>query len=381
MRTFALIMAAGTGSRMGLGINKALLPLGGVPMVQRSAEAFYGLVEGIYIVTRKEEVAAIEALHMQAMVVSGGDTRQQSVLCGLRALPEDAEFVLVHDAARPFVTRDVIQRCIDCAYTHESGVASMPVADTIKQVGSDGVVICTPPRENLRAAQTPQAFRVAMLRNAIETLEARGETATDDAAAMEAVGHTVMLVEGHAENHKVTTPVDIAFAAHYFTRKENTMLRVGIGYDVHRLVRERPLILCGVTIPNAKGLLGHSDADVALHALADALLGSAAMGDIGRHFPDSDPAYEGVASSTLIKRVVDLLEKGGFTTQQVDLTIVAQAPKLSPYVDDMVRHVSDLLCIAKTHVNIKATTTEGLGFEGEALGISAHAVATVLQRI
>lgn len=380
MSVWALIMAAGAGARMGLGFNKALMPIDGIPMLQRSAEAFYGIVDGIAVVTRAEDIKAVRELSLRAMVVGGGVTRQQSVLRGLQALPEGAAYVLVHDAARPFVSKEVIQRCIASVKAHGSGVASVPVSDTIKQVGDDNIVIHTPPRASLRAAQTPQAFGVAALRSAIELLESRGETHTDDASAMEATGHMVMLVNGAPENRKITTQADLAWAESFTGGRESPMTRIGIGYDVHRLVAGRPLYLCGICVPSEKGLLGHSDADVALHALTDALLGAAAMGDIGRHFPDTDPAYKGIASSLLLTRTVQLLRDHGFVPQQLDLTIVAEKPKIAPYIPAMAQRVADLLCVPQANVNIKATTTEGLGFEGEGLGISAHAVVIVAQQ-
>lgn len=370
-------MAAGSGARMGMGVNKVLMDLGGASPLERCARTFAPEVDGMLAVARPEDLEAIDALGLAIRAVPGGRTRQQSVLEGLRALPEGVEVVLVHDAARPFVDVETIRRCIASVRAHGSGVASVPVKDTIKRTSLDGAVLDTPPRETLYAAQTPQAFRPAQLRAAIEALQARGETATDDAGAMELAGHTVRLVEGSYANIKLTTPEDIAMAEHLIGARQE--IRVGHGYDVHRLVEGRKLILCGVEVPYEKGLLGHSDADVALHALMDALLGSAAMGDIGTHFPDTDAAYKGISSLTLLARVRELLGAQGFRPQSVDITIVAQQPKLRPYIKEMVARVAHGLGIAEDHVNVKATTTEGLGFEGEGLGISAHAVA-VLQR-
>ena len=380
MSVYALIMAAGEGKRMGLGINKSMLPLWGVPMVWHTMEAFSGLVDGVVVVTRGEDIGAMCALLPNTVIVEGGKTRQQSVLRGLDALPADAEYVLVHDAARPFVSADLIKNCIESVKRHGSGVASLPVSDTIKQVDVHNMVIQTPPRSSLRAAQTPQAFPVAALKHAIETLEGRGETATDDASAMEAAGHKVFLIEGSAENRKLTTPSDLEWAEWHLSKKEKTWPRVGMGFDVHRLVEGRPLILCGVHIPYEKGLLGHSDADVALHALMDAILGAAAMGDIGGVFSDQDPAYKGAASTDLLKQVVWMTREKGFFTRQADITIVAERPKISPYVPQMRACVAEILSVTLESVNVKATTTEGLGFEGEGKGISAQAVVSVWER-
>ena len=453
MSVYALIMAAGDGKRMGYGVNKAMIPLRGVPMVRRTVEAFTGIVDGVAVVTRSEDINAIRALSPNIVIVEGGKTRQQSVLRGLNALPADAEYVLVHDAARPFVSAEVIQTCINSVKKHGSGVASIPLCDTIKQIkqgNGNTTVIRTPSRNGLRAAQTPQAFPVKALKRAIEALEYLGETASDDASAMEAAGHRVILVEGSEENRKITTPLDLEWAEWYLsknkmikndtddynttkcetmerdtiecdtmkdranryamrsetssceiaqietmscknerseiarhlpwkdTQYEISRHRVGIGYDVHRLAEGRPLILCGVSIPYEKGLLGHSDADVALHALMDAMLGAAAMGDIGAHFSDRDPAYKGAASTDLLRQVVWMTRGKGFFTRQADITIVAERPRLSPYIDDMRARVAEILSVAVENINVKATTTEGLGFEGEGKGISAQAVVSVL---
>lgn len=375
MSTWALIVAAGSGSRMGLEGNKVLAQLAGQTVLERTVRAFDGLVDGVMVVTRAVDMQAVQDLRLDASVTVGGDTRQQSVLSGLKALPPQADIVLVHDAARPFVNAETIRRCIDSARTYGSGVASVPAKDTIKLVGPGNVVQATPDRATLRLAQTPQAFGVRTLRAAIEALEARGETATDDAGAMEAAGHSVHLVDGSYDNIKLTTPEDMNAAAALLGG--GPMIRVGHGYDVHRLVEGRDLILCGVTIPYEKGLLGHSDADVALHALSDALLGAAALGDIGRHFPDTDARYKGVSSVYLLTQVKALLAAQGYAVENVDVTIVAQQPKLKTYMPEMVANVARALEMEAASVNVKATTTEGLGFEGEGLGISAQAIAVI----
>lgn len=378
MSVWAVIVAAGSGTRMGLSINKTLAALGGETVLERSVRAFDGLTDGVVVVYRAEDEETVRALNLPVTLAHGGDTRQASVLNGLRALPEDAEIVLVHDAARPFVTRQIIARCIESVQKYGSGVAAMPVTDTIKRADENGCVQETLPRETLWAMQTPQAFRAAELRAAIKTLQARGESATDDARAMEACGHTVRLVEGEAGNIKLTRPEDLVIArARIQKNGGEPMLRMGHGYDAHRLVEDRKLILCGVEIPYEKGLLGHSDADVALHALMDALLGALALGDIGGHFPDSDAKYKGISSMLLLREVASLLAAQGAAVNNVDVTILAQRPKLKPYIEQMRRNVADALKIDVSRVSVKATTTEGMGFEGEGLGISAHAVALV----
>ena len=287
----------------------------------------------------------------------------------------------IHDGARPLVTADVIARTLESAQRFGSGVAAVALKDTVKRVDEDSVVVDTPPRDKLRAVQTPQTFEAGLIRKA-HAAYALGERATDDAALAERMGVAVHLTEGDVENIKLTTPEDMLLARQVILKREGQkeekpMMRIGHGYDVHRLVENRKLILCGVEIPYALGLLGHSDADVALHALMDALLGAAALGDIGRHFPDTDPAYKGADSGKLLDHVVALLEEKGYTVGNVDVTIICQRPKLKDYIEQMRENVARHLKVDIDCVNIKATTTEKLGFEGEGLGISSHAVACI----
>ena len=244
-----------------------------------------------------------------------------------------------------------------------------------------GCVIDTPPRDGLRAVQTPQTFSAELIWRAHAEFE-HGERATDDAALVERMGVSVHLTEGDVENIKLTTPEDMLLARQVILRREgrkeeHAMMRIGQGYDVHRLVEGRKLILCGVEVPYTLGLLGHSDADVALHALMDALLGAAALGDIGRHFPDTDPTYKGADSGKLLDHVVELLKEKGYRVGNVDVTIVCQRPKLKDYIEQMREQVARHLNVDVDCVNIKATTTEKLGFEGEGLGISSQAVACI----
>ena len=259
----------------------------------------------------------------------------------------------------------------------------MTLKDTVKRVDAEGVVIDTPNRETLRAVQTPQTFDARLIRAAHERFADSAERATDDAALAERALCRVMLTEGDVENIKLTTPEDMLLAQQVILRregrtdKEGGRMRIGHGYDVHRLVEGRKLILCGVEIPYEKGLLGHSDADVALHALMDALLGAAALGDIGRHFPDTDPQYKGADSLVLLDHVMALLREKGYAVGNVDVTIIAQKPKLKDYIEAMRENLAAHLGIDPDCVNVKATTTEKLGFEGECLGISAHAVACI----
>ncbi len=383
----AVIVAAGKGARMGLGRNKVLAPLLGVPVLVRTVRAFAGCPEigRIGIVTSADDLEAVRGLletfslqERVAYVTAGGADRQESVRRGLERAR--GEIVLIHDGARPFVTRDVIARTIRCAERCGSGVAAVMLKDTVKRVDEAGRVLETPPREGLRAVQTPQTFPLADIREAHELARARGIRATDDAALLEKMGKAVHLVEGDVENIKLTTPEDLQVGEAILRRRGEGPLpmRVGQGYDVHRLVEGRRLILCGVEVPCERGLLGHSDADVAAHALMDALLGAAALGDIGRHFPDTDPAYAGADSMMLLSHVVRLLAGRGYRPGNVDVTIVAQRPKLKDFIPEMRSRLSRVLGIEEDAVNVKATTTERLGFEGEGLGISAQAVATIV---
>lgn len=379
MSVQALIVAAGKGSRAGIGYNKVYYPLNGKCVLSHSirAMAASGLFDGITVVVSREDEPLFEQKLRQdgvrdlvRAIAYGGSTRQQSVYNGLCALPEDTALVAIHDGARPYVSEAVMRATLDSARECGSGVISTPVIDTIKQTDADGYAIATPPRDALRAVQTPQTFRYAEIMAAHRQAIAEDYNSTDDAALYEHVYGRVRLVyaEGAERNKKLTTPEDFMAMP---------SLRVGTGYDVHRLVEGRKLILCGVDIPYEKGLLGHSDADVALHALMDALLGAAGLGDIGRHFPDTDPQYKGADSMQLLRAVVGKLADKGYAASNVDVTIVAQRPKLKDFIPQMNRNVAEALQIPEECVNVKATTTEKLGFEGEGLGISAQSVAMI----
>ena len=389
----AVIVAAGRGSRMGLGRNKVLADVAGVPVIVRTVRALAQTAlfdGGIVVVTGAEDMEQMRALMaehgLDVTLTEGGTDRQQSVHHGLQAVNPAADIIAIHDGARPLVTRAVIERTIESAKRCGSGVAAVTLKDTVKRVDAEGAVIDTPNRETLRAVQTPQTFDARLIRAAHERFADSAERATDDAALAERALCRIMLTEGDVENIKLTTPEDMLLAQQVILRREGRQekgsgrMRIGHGYDVHRLVEGRKLILCGVEIPYEKGLLGHSDADVALHALMDALLGAAALGDIGRHFPDTDPAYKGADSGKLLDHVVDLLEEHGYSVDNVDVTIICQRPKLKDYIEQMRENVAAHLHVSADCVNIKATTTEKLGFEGEGLGISSHAVACIERR-
>jgi 2-C-methyl-D-erythritol 4-phosphate cytidylyltransferase/2-C-methyl-D-erythritol 2,4-cyclodiphosphate synthase len=364
-----------TPARAGTPVNKVYMPLGDKSVLATCLDAFSrsGLVDGATVVISKDDESLFARENKPKFVnfvVYGGENRQESVYNGLKSVPQDVDLVAIHDAARPFVTREIIEATLQSAEEWGSGVISTPVVDTIKQVGADGRVL-TLDRSALFAVQTPQSFNFKMLFSAHEQAARENYLATDDAALFERYHGTVRLVTapGAERNRKLTTRSDFMM---------NTPdLRVGQGYDAHRLVENRRLVLCGVEIPHAHGLEGHSDADVALHALMDAMLGAAALGDIGRHFPDTDDRYEGISSMRLLAETVKLLASAGYRTSNADVTIVAQRPKLAPYMGKMRENVAGALNLNLDRVNVKATTTEKMGFEGAEEGISAHAIAMI----
>lgn len=359
----AVVVAAGSSSRMGF--DKLACPLAKGTVLGQSLAAFdrHPLVTELVLVFGKNEaLARTEAARCQKPVtlVPGGATRSASVAAGVKAAA--GQLVAIHDAARPFVSEAVITAVLEAADQNGAAAPAVPVKDTIKQV-QNGLVIGTPPRESLWAVQTPQCFeRAAYLR----LLQAAPGDFTDDCQLFEQAGLPVRLTPGDYENYKLTTPDDL---------KGEIKMRIGHGYDVHKLVEGRPLILGGVSVPYEKGLLGHSDADVLTHAVMDALLGAAALGDIGKHFPDSDPNYKGADSLQLARRVAALLRESGWRVENVDATLLCQAPKLAPHIPAMRQNLAAALGLAPEEVSVKATTEEHLGFTGAGLGIAAHAVA------
>ena len=376
MSVWAVVVAGGRGARAGLGRNKVFFAWKGRSVLSRCLDALErsGALDGAVLVLGAEDFEQYDALcaregasPLVKRVVAGGDCRRRSVRNGLAALPEEVEIVAVHDAARPFVSPEAVRETVQSARKWGSGVISTPVTDTIKRVGPDGAVE-TLDRAQLRAVQTPQTFDCAKLKAAHERAEAEGFDATDDAALFEHYYGSVRLVTapGAEANIKLTNPAD-------FEKLSRPAMRIGSGYDAHRLAEDRKLILCGVNVPHSRGLDGHSDADVAVHALMDALLGALGEGDIGRHFPDSDPAYKGISSMLLLEQVMKIVREHGYGVANADVTIVAQKPKLAAYIPAMRENLARAL--GTDAVNVKATTTERMGFEGEELGISAQAVA------
>lgn len=379
---YAIILAGGSGSRMGADRNKVLLELHGEPIIVRSVRAFTGLVDGIVLVSREEDIPAMQtsmdAFRLPVTIVAGGASRQASVRNGLCALPAECSHVLIHDGARCLVDEGTIRRCMSSVEECGTGVAAIPAIDTIKQVDADELVTSTPDRSMLRAVQTPQGFTVKLIRKAHKAAQADGFLGTDDASLVERLGIPVQLTLGDRKNLKLTTPEDLLMAE-AFLGVRFPALRIGQGYDVHRLVEGRDLILCGVKVPHTLGLLGHSDADVALHALMDAMLGAMALGDIGKHFPDNDERYRGISSMKLLEHVTSLLSDHNARVTNCDVTIVAQKPKLLPYIPQMRENIASALKLPIERVNVKATTTERLSFEGHEEGISSQAICMVEQ--
>ena len=372
----AVIVAAGSATRM-QGIDKMLVPLAGVPVVLRSVRALAAsdCIDSLVIVTRTECMETLRTLCAEVSkpvtVVAGGASRPESVLAGLAALPDGTELAAIHDGARPLVTQAVIAEAVEAAERCGAAAPAVPVHDTIKQA-ENGLVRATPERKTLFAVQTPQVFDVKLLKTVLRAAMERGIALTDDCSAVEAAGKPVVLTQGCEENLKITTPVDLTLAEAILKRRKT--MRIGHGYDVHRLTEGRRLILGGVEIPFERGLDGHSDADVLVHALMDALLGAAGLRDIGVLFPDNDPAYKNISSMLLLDRVMLTLEHAGYAVGNVDVTVLAQRPKLKDYIPVMRENLARAMKIPLDCVNIKATTEEGLGFTGSGEGIACHAV-------
>ena len=382
----AVVPAAGQGERLGKDVPKCLVPLRGRPLVQYALEVLQQVaeIEAIVVVAPRgavdvvQHLAARAGLTKVAAVVPGGADRQASVACGLAALPPGPDMVLVHDAARPFLSPALVRAVAAAAACEGSAIAALPVRETIKS-GDGEWVVSTIDRTGLYSVQTPQAFRRALLVDAHRAAEREGFRGTDDAALVERLGHPVKLVPGSPQNVKVTVPEDLALAE-AMLRQGGTAsgaVRVGVGFDAHRFAAGRPLMLGGVEVPAPRGLLGHSDADVVVHAVMDALLGAAGCGDIGQHFPPDDPAYEGAQSLALLGQVRDLLARRGWRAAHVDIVVLAEAPRLSPYVSAMRAAMAGALHVSEGQVNVKATTVEGMGALGREEGIAAQAVATL----
>jgi 2-C-methyl-D-erythritol 4-phosphate cytidylyltransferase/2-C-methyl-D-erythritol 2,4-cyclodiphosphate synthase len=366
-KTAVIIAAAGSGTRMGGGILKQYIDIGGVPLAIRASRAFLQHEDIDCLVYVAEEGAGVSRgvfgfSGKDVRICTGGPRRQDSVQSGLRCLDDDVELVLVHDGARPFVDSGVIRRVLDGLTLADAVIPCVQPISTIRTKGK------TLDRSALYEVQTPQGFRKPVLEQGFAQAQEQSLTVTDEASLMELLGVEVHIVEGSRANIKVTTREDLPMK-----------MRSGIGFDAHRLVAGRELWLGCVRIPFEKGLQGHSDADVLAHAVADALLGAAALGDIGFHFPDSDERLFGLSGAELLTRTASILRDAGFTISSVDATLSCEQPKISPYRQEMCARMACALGIAEADVSVKATTQEGMGFVGAGEGLSAMAVAVVCE--
>ena len=385
MRTAALIVAAGRGIRASRAVAKQYALLGGVSVLARSVRAFLdspaiGMVQ-VAIPAGDEALyrAALGSIADNRILppVAGGATRQGSVRNGLNALiPQAPDIVLIHDAARPFLPQRVIGAVLEALASAPAAIAATPLADTLKRAGEANRIAATIDRAGLWRAQTPQGFRFAEILAAHAAAAAAGlEEFSDDAALAEWAKMPVVMVMGSEENSKLTTHEDLAAAERALALPD---VRTGQGFDVHRLVAGDHVWLCGVRLPHAMGLKGHSDADVALHAVTDALLGAIGDGDIGAHFPDTDPRWKGAASELFVRDAVRRVHARNGAISNVDVTILCEAPRIAPHREAMRARLADLLQIEPSRIGVKATTTEGLGFTGRREGIAALATATVI---
>ena len=421
MPVAAIIAAGGRGLRLGADRPKQFLDLGGRSILDRSIRALAASdrIDDIVVAVPQEHLAATVAawtggVGKPVTFVAGGARRQDSVAHAFAKTPAEADIILIHDAARPFVTSAVIARAIDAARAHGAAIAAIPVRDTVKQAGAsvaDGSrpISATIPRESVRLAQTPQAFRREVLALALAT--GHDIDATDEAMLVERLGLPVHIVDGDPENVKITTAGDLATARAVALRMtgrsagdgaagdgsegpegdgpegdgpegdgfSHRLIRIGHGYDLHRLVAGRPLILAGVTIPFERGLDGHSDADIVCHAITDAILGAAAAGDIGRLFPDTDPEWKGADSLALLRGALVRVHALGYRVSNVDVTVIAQQPKLLPYLEGMRANLAAALQVEVAAVSVKGKSNEGVDSMGRGEAMACHAVALLVK--
>lgn len=392
----AIIAAGGRGQRYGGALPKQLLSIDGRSVLERSVALFlaHPQINELVIALPEELVAQpptyLRATQKPVRIVAGGSRRQDSVFNAFNAVASDAEFIVIHDAARPLATPDLISRTIAAAVESGAALAAIPARDTVKRATTQSppFVSETIPRAEIYLAQTPQVFARHVLRDAL-ALGEQSVDATDEASLAERAGHPVRLVEGEPANIKITTPEDLpvmnAIARASLGRAEQagqaaqTSTRVGTGYDLHRLVEGRPLILGGITVPFERGPLGHSDGDVVCHSVTDAVLGAAALGDIGRHFPDNDPRWKDAVSTELLRQSVAIVREAGYAVANVDVTVILERPKIKNYVDAMRASVAAAIGISVDQVSIKGKTNEGVDAVGRGDAIAAHATALLFR--
>ncbi|MFG6117314.1 bifunctional 2-C-methyl-D-erythritol 4-phosphate cytidylyltransferase/2-C-methyl-D-erythritol 2,4-cyclodiphosphate synthase [Halobacillus sp. MO56] len=380
----AIVLAAGQGKRMKAGRNKQFLLLDDKPLIIHTLSVFETdeWCKEIILVINENEQQSMQSLvksysfNTNIRFAEGGKERQDSVYEGLRYVSDKSIPVFIHDGARPFVEHQHLHELAEMTKQHEAALLAVPVTDTIKQ--RDDNKLKTLERSSLWAAQTPQSFSYPLILQAHEQAKAAGYYGTDDASLVERMGKDVVVVQGSYDNMKLTTPEDKMKAQSQLTKYNQTgdeeMFRIGQGFDVHQLAEGRKCIIGGVEIPHTKGLLGHSDADVLLHTVADACLGAIGEGDIGKHFPDTDEAFKDADSSQLLQQVWSLVQEKGYQLGNLDCTVIAQAPKMAPYIKEIRENIAALLATDMARINVKATTTEKLGFPGRGEGIAAQAV-------
>jgi 2-C-methyl-D-erythritol 4-phosphate cytidylyltransferase/2-C-methyl-D-erythritol 2,4-cyclodiphosphate synthase len=375
----AIVVAGGSGKRMGGSVPKQFLTLGGRSIINRSVSALAvsPLVDSIILAIPEWLPADLKTscrkLPKVVRIVDGGAERQDSVRNALDAMPGDAEVILVHDAVRPFVSADLLSRCVEAAREHGAAVPVVPVRDTVKEWDGQGKTLATVDRSRLFRAQTPQAFRAGVLKAAYEKAADAKLRGTDDASLVEAAGFPVTPIPGEEANLKITIPEDFRMAEGLLG--EGAGLRIGLGGDAHRLVDGRDLWLGGVRVEHEKGLLGHSDGDVLLHAIADAIYGAMGDGDIGRHFPPGLEETRGISSRVILEHARGRMESQGFSLVGLDAVVVCEEPRIAPIAEALRTSIAEILAVSVEKVSLKGKTTEGMGFEGRKEGISAWAVA------
>ena len=392
MRTVAIIPAGGAGVRLGSSIAKQYLLLDGVPVLARTLKIFQQakIINEIILVVPEDDLISVKKqlldkydLTKVIAIVAGGRQRQDSVRNGLSVITDRCDVVVIHDGVRPLLTEEMISKVVAAAKSDGASSMGVKVKDTVKQTTNSGdLIVATLPRNNLWLTQTPQAFAFDVLQKAYAAAISDKFYGTDDASLVERIGVKVKMIAGSYENIKITTPEDLIIAEAFIKNKAGTSIntRSGFGYDSHRFAAGRKLILGGVEIAYDLGLLGHSDADVLIHAICDALLGATGCGDIGRHFPDSDQTYKDISSMIILKRIKKIIEEKGFMINNIDATVVMEKPKLATYAAAMVTNIARTLEISEAVVNVKAKTNEGMGFTGRNEGVAVFATACVTER-
>ncbi|MEZ5779645.1 MAG: bifunctional 2-C-methyl-D-erythritol 4-phosphate cytidylyltransferase/2-C-methyl-D-erythritol 2,4-cyclodiphosphate synthase [Paracoccaceae bacterium] len=373
-RTAVIIVAAGRGARAGGEEPKQWRVLAGRTVLHRSVAAFGGIGRIVVVLHPDDMARGMAEFGGRVTLVAGGETRRQSVRNALEIIdPKTISEVLIHDGARPFASAALIGRVLDALKDAPAAAPALAVSDALWR-GRDGRVTDAQPRDGLFRAQTPQGFRFPAI---LDAHRAHSGDAADDVEIARAAGLDVTIVEGEEENIKITWPGDLARAARMLG--ENMDVRTGTGFDVHAFAPGDHVMLCGVRVPHGKALLGHSDADVGMHALTDAIYGALAEGDIGRHFPPSDPQWKGAASEVFLSHAAELARSRGYALSNADLTLICERPKIGPHAIEMAQEIARIVDVPPDRISVKATTSEGLGFTGREEGIAAMASVTLVK--